>query len=195
MIDFAVFTRVAEIVATAVVGGLIHRFFEQRARVVAFYGHVGEFHLQPIQPGQVPTTVHTHTVVVRNTGKLPAHNVRLPHTLRLAAPGMNVSVYPQTNYTTNQLPTGGEEILVAVLPSGQQLTVSYLYFAPLTFHHVNQPISSDEGMAQVLNVLPMPRLPAWQTRTLWTLVAIGAVTVAYFVVELGLWTYSVLNAR
>lgn len=48
---------------------LAQRVLERRTRLVVYYGNVGYFKL--------PTgDVHTHTVVVRNAGKLPAHNVR-----------------------------------------------------------------------------------------------------------------------
>jgi len=134
------------------------RVFERRARVIVFYGHVGQFDLQPT--GQFPTAVrvHTHTVVIHNIGKLAAHNVRLPHNIALAPP-LNFSVQPPTTFARTPLAGGGEEITFPALAPGQQVTVSYLYFPPLFFHQINLPISSDEGMARVLNVLPTPQLP------------------------------------
>ena len=69
MIDYSVFLRVAESVGAAVFGALALRLIERRPKVVVFYGHVGEFRLQPngTSPGAL---VHTHSVVVRNSGKL-----------------------------------------------------------------------------------------------------------------------------
>ena len=169
----------------ALLGGFIGRAIERRPRLIAYYGHVGEFELQPSgeNPGMV---VHTHSVVLRNTGRLAAKNVRLPHRLALAPP-LNFSILPQTAFTRTPLTGGGEEIMFPVLVPGQQVTVSYLYFPPLTYLQINAPISSDEGMARVLNVLPTPQLPRWRRAIWWVLAFVGAVTLLYLVAELIFW--------
>ena len=68
VIDFSVFGRIAEALVIALLGGFIGRAIERRLRLIAYYGHVGEFELQPSgeNPGMV---VHTHSVVLRNTGR------------------------------------------------------------------------------------------------------------------------------
>jgi hypothetical protein len=185
VIDFSVFGRIAEALAIALLGGWVGRAIERRPRLSVFYGHVGEFALQP--SGQFPGgMVHTHSVVLHNTGKLAAKNVRLPHRLALKPP-LNFSVFPQTAFTRTSLAGGGEEIMFPVLVPGQQVTVSYLYFPPLTWRQINLPISSDEGMARVLNVLPTPQLPKWRLAVLWVLVFVGVITSLYLVVELIFW--------
>src|SRR5262245_40701157 len=141
VIDFSVFGRIAEALATLVLGGVISRAIERRPRLIAYYGHVGEFQLQP--SGQYPAAmVHTHSVVLHNTGKLAAKNVRVPHRLALAPP-LNFSVAPPTDFKRTPLTGGGEEMMFLVLVPGQQVTVSYLYFPPLTWLQINLPISSD----------------------------------------------------
>jgi hypothetical protein len=185
VIDFSVFGRIAEALVIALLGGFVARAIERRPRLSVFYGHVGEFQLQPM--GQTPSmVVHTHSVVLRNTGKLAAKNVRLPHNLPLAPP-LNFSVSPQTAFTRTPLAGGGEEIIFPVLVPGQQVTVSYLYFPPLTYLQINLPIRSDEGMARVLNVLPTPQLPKWRLAVWWVLAFIGVVTSLYLIVELIIW--------
>jgi hypothetical protein len=190
MIDFSVVGRIAEAVVAAVLGAflgaLATRAIERRARLTAFYGHVGEFQLQPMgnNPG---ITVHTHSVVVRNTGRLAAHNVRMPHAFPLKPP-LNFSVFPQTAFNRTLLASGGEEITFPILVPGEQVTVSYLYFPPLVFRQINLPIKSDEGMARVIDVLPTPRLSRWRLVLFWMLVIVGAVTSLYLLAELGLWT-------
>jgi hypothetical protein len=186
VIDFSVVGRIAEAVVIAVLGILAGRAIERRARLTVFYGHVGEFQLQPM--GNNPAlTVHTHSVVVRNTGRLAAHNVRMPHALPLKPP-LNFSVWPQTAFARAPLPGGGEEITFPVLVPGEQVTVSYLYFPPLVFRQINLPIKSDEGMARVINMLPTPQLPRWRLVLFWMLAIVGAVTLLYLLAELGLWT-------
>jgi hypothetical protein len=185
VIDFSVFGRIAEALVIALLGGWVARAIERRPRLIVYYGHVGEFQLQP--SGKFPAAmVHTHSVVLHNTGKLAAKNVRLPHRLALAPP-LNFSVSPPTAFTRTSLAGGGEEIMFAVLVPGQQVTVSYLYFPPLTYQQINLPISSDEGMARVLNVLPTPQLPRWRLAVWWVLAFVGAVTSLYLIVELIIW--------
>jgi hypothetical protein len=185
VIDFSLFGRIAESLVILFLGGFVGRLIERRPRVSVFYGHIGEFQLQP--SGTLPGgAVHTHSVVVRNTGKLAARNVRLPHRLALAPP-LNFSVLPPTAFTRSPLSGGGEEIVFPTLVPGQQVTVSYLYFPPLLYTQINLPISSDEGMARVLSVLPTPQRPRWQLAILWVLVFIGVVTSVYLVAELAFW--------
>jgi hypothetical protein len=144
------------------VGGLLNRIVERRPRLIAFYGHVGVFRLAPppsAPPGSPPTGIHTHTVVVRNDGGLPAHNVRVPHRGSFTTANIHVYVDPGINYSTQTLPGGEEEILFPLLVSKQQVTISYLYFPPITFHSINLPIRSDEGFA-LAALCPACRLPA-----------------------------------
>lgn len=116
-IDFAMVQRIAEPLIGGVLLALALRALERRPRVVVFYGHVGAFQLQPSAHGP-GGAVHTHSIVIRNSGKLTAHNVRVAHTLPLASPTINVSVHPQTFYTQTTLPTGGDEILFGTLVTG-----------------------------------------------------------------------------
>jgi hypothetical protein len=185
VIDFSLFGRIAEALVIAVLGMFVGRAIERRPRVIVFYGHVGAFQLQP--SGQLPGGgVHTHSVVIKNTGKLAARNVRLPHRLALTPP-LNFSVDPPNDFTRTPLAGGGEQIIFPVLVPGQQVTISYLYFPPLTYGQINLPISSDEGMARVLNVLPTPQRPKWLRTIFQVLAFIGAVTVVYFAAELAFW--------
>jgi hypothetical protein len=185
VIDFSLFERIAVPLVTAVLGMLIGRAIERRPRLVVYYGHVGAFQLQPW--GQWPGGgVHTHSVVIQNTGKLAARNVRLPHNFPLKPP-LNFSVHPQTAFTRTHLAGGGEEITFPVLVPGQQVTVSYLYFPPLLFSQINLQISSDEGIARQLNLLPTPQRPRWVRTIFQVLAFIGTVAVVYFAVELAFW--------
>jgi hypothetical protein len=183
-LDFALLSNVAEKVALIAFGALFNRFLERRPRVVVFYGHVGVFQLRGPQSG----TVHTHSVVIRNSGRLTAHNVRVPHNAIPPGPSgplLHISVVPDVAHSTNQLPAGGEELLFPVLVPGEQVTVSYLYFPPLTFNQINLPIRSDEGMARQINVLPTPQLPRWLLVVLWALLVIGVIAIIYAGLEAG----------
>jgi hypothetical protein len=183
--DLSLITRIAEPVIGGVFLALILRFIERRARLFVYYGHVGNFQIQPT--AQNPAfDIFTHSVVIRNGGKLAAHNVRVPHA-RLPGAILNVSVSPGINFTKSTLPSGSDEILFPILVAGQQATISYLYYPPLTWNLINLPITCDEGVARVLNVLPTRQLRTWQLWLLWALMIVGAITVLFFLVHLAQW--------
>jgi hypothetical protein len=97
---------------------------------------------------------------------------------------MSVSVFPEVRYTTDVLPGGSTDLVFSTLVPKQQVTISYLYFGPLTVDQIHAGVRSDEGYARPLDVLPTPR-PAWWVATiLWSLVALGALTALYLLVKL-----------
>jgi hypothetical protein len=53
-----------------------------------------------------------------------------------------VSVDAGVNHVRNRLPGGEVEIVFPVLVPRQQVTLSYLYFAPITFNLINMPVTS-----------------------------------------------------
>jgi hypothetical protein len=188
-VDFSIATRVAEYVVTFFLGWFLNRLVERRARLTVFYGHVGTFQMgpPPNQPNLPNISVNTHTVVIRNAGSIAAHNVRVPHTGLLRQANIHVWVDPGIHYSTNVLPGGQEELLFPILVPKQQVTISYLYFPPITFLNINLPVRCDEGLATVLNVLPTPQPPRWVRIGIFFLAAIGIVTLLYGLVELILW--------
>src|SRR5437899_1519902 len=144
--DSSLLLGITQGVALLVIGAVFNRVYERRPRVVVFYGHIGAFQLLGTQ-GRPPFGVHTHSVVMRNNGRLAAHNVRVPHN-PTGGSIVNISVFPLVSFTRNPLPGGGDELLFPVLVSGQELTISYLYYPPLLANQINAPIRSDEGMAK-----------------------------------------------
>ncbi|VVC76260.1 hypothetical protein AQUSIP_15690 [Aquicella siphonis] len=118
--------------------------------------------------------VGTNAVVVRNSGRLSARNVRLGHkTLP------NYNIYPNTKYEVTSLPSGGKEIIFPILVPGEQITISYLYFAPTTYSEINTYVKSDEGLAGVIDVIPAPSIAAWLKYLLYVLLFVGLLTVIY----------------
>ena len=132
--------------------------------------------------------VRTHAVVIRNEGRAPAKNMRVPHNGPLASANIHVSVDPPVPYTVEPLPNNREEILFPTLPAKSQVTVSYLYFPPITFNQINASIYSDEGPAKAINVLPQVQWSKWVLVPLWALVFIGSISVCYALIELARWT-------
>jgi hypothetical protein len=184
-IDFSLAARVGENVLIFFIGWILNRVVERRVRLNVFYGHVGAFRMTP--PNAPPAPIHTHTVVIWNTGRLAAHNVRVPHRGLLKPAGIHVSVQPGINYSENVLPGDQDELLFPILLPKQQVTISYLYFPPITFQNINLAISSDEGVATALNVLPTPQMSRWVRIGILFLTAVGIGTLLYGLVELLLW--------
>ena len=176
-LDLGVISQAVWSVVLVVVTALVTLFLERRSRLVVYYGSIGSFQLPPSSPGQHALGVNTHTVVVLNAGRLAARNVRVPHNGPLAVANIHVSVFPPVANTRETLPGGQEVIVLPTLAPGQQVTLSYLYFPPLTFNLINLQISSDEGIARQLNVLPTPQPRRWWLILRRLLVAVGAAAI------------------
>ena len=169
-------TIVAPIIALFV-GAALHRMIERRPRLVMYLGHVSSHRID--EGAKTPFDVYTHSVVLKNAGRSPAHNVRLTHAIL-----PNYDVYPIIQYETESLPNGEVDIVIPVLVPQQELTISYLYYPPTTWDKINGSVKSDEGLAKFLRVLPTVRHPAWVNGIAGGLILIGAVALLYVLVEL-----------
>jgi hypothetical protein len=185
--------RVAGPFVCGVILALILRTIKRRARLIVFYGHVGHFRIQPTPSVSVPFGLHTHSVVIKNGGRLQAHNIRVPHALSFGLNAINAFVDQGINYTESVLPGGGDEILFPVMPVGQQVTIHHLYYPPLTWHQINLPINCDEGLARVVTVLPTVQLKRWQLWSSRALIVIGAISVLVGVVVAVEWGSAALQ--
>lgn len=185
--DYGLFGSIAEKIIVLGAGAAIGRVLERRTRLIVYYGHVGHFKLKPGTPGEEMGVVHTHSVIIRNSGRLAANNVRVPHHVNLTKAKIHVSVNPDTDYTVVDLPGGGEELVFSRLAPKQGFTISYLYFPPINWGQINSTISSDEGMARFLDVQPSPQRPRSQRLIAWSLFGIGAITLLYLTAEFARW--------
>ena len=160
---------------SVIFGAGLDRLLETRSRIVAYLGHVSGINLSRAAP---PIQVNTHSVVIRNVGRRTATNVRIGHNTL-----PDYQVYPDIEYHENNLPGGGVEIVFPKLVPKRQVTVTYLYFPPLTWGQVNTHLESDEGPIKVLNVLPVVQAPIWIKRILWLLVGCGLIGALYALYE------------
>lgn len=160
------------------IGAILKRYTEARSRVISFIGNVSAFTLQ----GEPSTTIHTHSVVVRNAGRKAAQNVRLLHHLL----PQNITVYPQIKHEVERNADGSGEIVFPVLVPKEQVTVSYLYFPPVLWSHINSSTKSNDGFAKIINVVPTPRPPKVVLGLVWLLMFVGASFIFYWVVRLAI---------
>ena len=176
-IDWSVVATIASPLVALVVGYFLTRALN-RPVVTTYLGHVSAHRVDPVAGGQ-PYDVFTHSIVIQNNGWRSAKNVRLAHG---KLPGF--SVFPDVEYRVLDLPGGGQEILFPSLVPGEQVTVSYLYFPPVTWDQVNRLVKSDEGLAKVIQVIPMQKYPQWFNKFLAVLLLAGALSVLYVLVVL-----------
>lgn len=161
----------------AVIAALTKHYLEARPRLVTYLVHASAIPL-PV-PGQPNAAqVNTHSIVVANTGKKTANNVRIGH---LLLPPSH-QVWPPVNHQVANSPNGAAEIIIPTLVPGEQVSISYLYFPPVTWQNINSYAKSDECMARVINVIPSPQPNKLVLFALWFLVFIGASTVIYWLI-------------
>jgi hypothetical protein len=84
-------------------------------------------------------------------------------------------------YTVRDLPGGEKEIVIPTLVPKKEVTVTYLYFPPLTWSQVNTHLESDDGPVRVIRVLPTLQLPKWAIVVLWGLIVYGVIALLYTV--------------
>lgn len=187
-------------------GALLNHLLERRERVIAHLGHISSFKLtqneipaatvQEAQEGAVvasqtselqthpeetPTGswVYTHSVIVRNTGSKTATNIRLGHNIL-----PHVTINPDIDYSIRDLPGGGKEIVIPRLVPKKEVTVSYLYFPPITWDRINTYLETDNGPIKVVQVLLQIQPPKWLLRIIWVVLIIGLIGIAYSMAEI-----------
>lgn len=175
-INLELLSRIAVPLGTLMLGKYLDQWLAKRPKLISYLFHASAFSIR----GSTPYTVHTHAIVIRNTGRVAASNVRVGH---LVFPE-HYQLFPPILHDLVKTSEGGGEIVIPKLVPGEQVTISYLYFPPLLYTQIHSYTKSDEGFAKVLTVLPTPQFPKWATRSLWILVFIGASSVIYALVEL-----------
>jgi hypothetical protein len=171
-LDWSVVWKIAQPVLLLFIGAYVARLFERRPRLIRYLVHpTAVVHNHP-EHGKM--LVNLHALVVRNTGKKPATNVRLGHNVL-----PDFSVYPNIQYRVEDLAGGGKEIVFPVLVAGTEVLVQYLYFPPLIVNGINTHVQSDEGTAKSLNVWLVQRYPEWFYNLMRAILVVGIIAIIY----------------
>ncbi len=93
--------------------------------------------------------------------------------------GFDFNIWPALDYRVEDLPGGSREIVIPTLVPGEEVTVSYLYFPPITADQINAGIKSEQGFARTIPVLLQRQYPRWFTRTAAGVMLIGIVALLY----------------
>ena len=174
-INWPVFATIAAPILALFIGAALNRIVERKPRIIYYLGQVSTFRLSTPQQ----FVLFTHSIVVVNNGKKSAKGVRIGHNV---LPD-NFNIYPSVNYEIETLPSGEKDIKIPTMVPGEQITISYLYFPPLTLDRINSSIKHDDGFAKRLYVLPTPQFPKWMIRILQFFVWLGVIAFIYIAFE------------
>lgn len=174
------FVEIIKSVFLLVVGALVKKKFEKNVKLVAYYEHVSVFKHTP--PGGNSTNVFSHSVILRNNGASGATTVRIHH---LNLP--NFHIWPDIAHRVENLANGSADIVIPIMVPKEQITISYLYFPPLTYDQINSGIKCDQGFAQQIEVILQPKIKKWFVRTVWFFLINGIVSISYFIYLLYQW--------
>ncbi|MEO1078527.1 MAG: hypothetical protein AAFY29_03155 [Pseudomonadota bacterium] len=181
--DWNAAATIAAPVIALCLGIWLDRRFEKKAKLFSYFGHVSSFDYRP--NGGQPVRIHTHSVILRNSGRKSAANVRLTHWIL-----PDFQVWPDIEHGVADLPNGSKDIVIPVIIPGQQITVSYLYFPPLKADQIHAGIRHEEGFAQAIPVLMQRQYPRWFSQLLGGLVLVGLATIAYAAYEIALYFWA-----
>lgn len=171
--DLEVVAKLLSPLIAALIGAIAKRYFEAKPKLVSYLVHASAIPLND----DANTQINTHSIVVRNAGKKAAHNIRIGHNFL----PKGFQIYPPVSHTILPSPSGPAEILIPTLVPNEQISISYLYFPPMTFGQINAYTKSDEGLAQIINAIPTPQPSKFVVAVLWGLIFVGASTVSYWV--------------
>ena len=178
-IDWIIVSQIAGPVIAIFVGAAINKFFSERERLIAFYGHIASHALDSVVEGKEVTRINTHTVIVRNSGRKTATNVRIRHSIL-----PDFKVYPDIDYKIEGLPGGSKDIMIPRLAPKKEITISYIYFPPTTYNQISTAIESDAGAAKIVNVRLQQIYPQWFNLTVAIIMLAGIISIIYGIMEL-----------
>jgi hypothetical protein len=128
-IDWDLFLKIIVPVSTLVLGKYLDRWLTKRPKLIVYLGHASSFTIR----GETPGFIHTHAIVIRNTGRDAANNVRIGHNV---LPD-HYQLYPAVPHSVVRNADTVTELLFPKLVSGEQVSVSYIYFPPLLWSEIH----------------------------------------------------------
>ncbi len=140
---------------------ILNLFWQRRPRLIAYCSLPASF---PGSGEGPPDELRSHSLLLVNVGRADAFQVRISHHTLPAFEFLypkKFSVSPDFRYEVQPAATGGADIVIPVLASQQQITITYLYRPPLTLEQIHGEIGSKAGAAKQVGVLPVAEYPWW----------------------------------
>src|SRR3546814_3504101 len=97
--------------------------------------------------------------MIRRAPRSTRTDTLFPYTTRFLTPSFNI--WPEVGHHTETLPDGSRDIVIPSLVPNELITISYLYFAPVTVAQVNAGVKCDQGFAHEISVLLQRQYPWW----------------------------------
>ena len=153
--DWDLVSKLVFPVITAIVVAAIGKRMENRPKLITYMAHAAGFSLPPVQGQQLPTAgaepkgqgdastppsgaagaqVNVHSIIIRNTGKKTAFNVRLGHNLPIA----HYVIEPRIQHESKTAAAGGwGDHRPRTRSERADHGVGTITFPPLTWHQIN----------------------------------------------------------
>ncbi|PSU89954.1 hypothetical protein C0W35_18290 [Photobacterium kishitanii] len=179
-IDWVLVATIVGPLLSVILGVFLNRWFESRPKLRVWFSHIAEFDLKNNQTTTVPSRVHTHAVNIKNVGSKPAKNVNVAHQYLPDS----FRIIPPIPHSIEELPGGGKNIVIPNLVPKKEVTITYLYYPPVTWNQINTSVEDEEGLAKVVLMTARQVINPWLKRSIALLVFIGLVTVIYQIVQI-----------
>jgi hypothetical protein len=173
-VNWLIVATIAAPIIALFVGAALDRFIERKPKVSYYLGHASAFNVGS------SNQLHTHSIVIMNYGRKTATGVKVIHDIIPE----NFNVYPKREYEKKTLSEGGAEIVFPKLVPSEQVTISYLYYPPVTWNQFNTVVKHDDGLGKAFPVLPTRQFPKWQLRVGKFLLLLGIIASIYLLYEI-----------
>ncbi|MFT4805770.1 MAG: hypothetical protein ACI9YE_002996 [Psychroserpens sp.] len=178
--DTEIIAKLAAPIITVIIGFILKSYFEAKPKLATYLVHASEIPLHDDNKSKV----NTHSIVVSNTGKKTANNIRIGHNFL----PKSFQLHPQLTHEITRGDNDSAEILIPTLVSGEQVNISYLYWPPVVWSQIHSYCKCDEVNAKYLNVSPTQQLTNTQKTIIYSLIFIGGSTVLYWLfIQIWLW--------
>ena len=181
-IDWSIAVPSLTIIIGIFLGAFLNKWQEKKTNLITYIGHIADFTVEDY-------IIFTHSIVISNSGSLPANNVRIHHK---NLPKL-VQIKPSTNFKIEELNDGTKNILIEKIIAGESISVSYLYKSEETDHNVPISIKSDEGYAKHINMLPQQQYSKKVQNFAAFLILLGSIATLYFIFKLIFWIIKLIQ--
>lgn len=184
-IDFDLFVKIFSPILGVCLGIFLERRFKEKPNLISYISQASAIYTKT--PEGKPLNVHTHSIVLQNSGTKPANNLKIGHNVLPA-----FSIYPSVEHTVKELSDGTKEIRIPSLVPKESITINYLYFPPTLWSNINKYTKSDEGFAKIVNMQLTPKYSRGIKKLSILLVMVGLSTLIYLFVLLVKWIFSLI---
>jgi len=166
------------------IGAFLERKLKDKPQLITYLSNTSAIYTKT--PDGSDLKVHTHSIVLQNSGRKIAEDIRIQHNTL-----PSFSIYPSVEFKQNDLPDGKKEIVIPRLVPKEQIIINYLYFPPMLWKDINTTIKYNDGFAKAVEMRLTPKYSKWFERlSIFLLIGIGSII--YLIISLIRWIVSTL---